>query len=285
MAAWTLGRTAQRRRDRWGRALLIGLSLLVFTLPLLWSLLASWNVLPDDTQSPPTWSWPPTLDNYVEIGVTTPEFLRSLATSLTVSAAATVLTLLVSFLAAYSLTRSRFGGVWTLVQGFLILASVPIMAYVIPLSDTIRHLRLYDTFVGVVLADGAVFAPLAVYILYGYLKQVPFDLEESAHLDGATPWQIIWRVVAPMTAPGVAATGIIVFVLNWNLLLVPQVITEQHVRTIPVLMTDFFKLEREIDWPSAAAVLISSLVPLVVLVGVAHRVLERFSLIPTQEVR
>ncbi len=88
-----------------------------------------------------------------------------------------------------------------------------------------------------------------------------------------------------MTAPGVAATGIIVFVLNWNLLLVPQVITEQHVRTIPVLMTDFFKLEREIDWPSAAAVLISSLVPLVVLVGVAHRLLERFSLIPTQEVR
>ena len=259
--AFGMGWQAQRRRAGWGRAILVGIALLVVTLPPLWSLLASVDVLPDDSQSPPTWSWPPNLDNYVDIGVTSPDFAPDLATSIGVSAVATALTVLVSFLAAYSLSRSSYRGIPTAVQGFLILASVPVMAYAIPLSDAARHLRLYDTSIGVALADTAVFAPLAVYILYGYLKQVPIDLEESAHLEGASYWQIVWRVVAPLAAPGVWATAIIVFVLNWNLLLVPQVLSETHVKTIPLLLTDFFKLEREIDWPSAAAVLVTSLIP------------------------
>lgn len=273
---------AQKRRGKWVRAVLVGLALLVVLVPVLWSLLASVNVMPDNSQSPPTWSWPPRLDNYVEIGVTSPDFAQDLYNTLAVSAVATALTILVSFLAAYSLSRSPSRSIWTAVQGFLILASVPIMAYAIPLSDTVRHLRLYDTFAGVALGNTAVYTPLAVYILYGYLKQVPVDLEESAHLDGAPPWEIIWRVVAPMAAPGVLATAVIVFVLNWNLLLVPQVLSESHVKTIPLLLTDFFKLEREIDWPSAAAVLITSLVPLVAFVVAVHRILERFSLTPVQ---
>lgn len=196
-------------------------------LPLLWTLLASFNILPDDTELPPTWTGSPSPENYAEIGATTPEFVQELATSISVSVTATVLTIIAAFLAAYSLARSHFPGVWIAVQSFLIFASVPVMAYVIPLRDTTRHLQLYDTFVGVVLADTAVFVPLAVYILYGYLNQIPSDLEESARLEGASSWQIIWRVVVPMAAPGVAATAIIVFVLNWNLLLVPQVLTEK----------------------------------------------------------
>jgi ABC-type glycerol-3-phosphate transport system permease component len=276
------GWQGQQRRARWGRGFLVGLTLLVFMLPLLWSLLASLGVLPDDSQSPPTWSWPPKFDTYVEIGVTSPDFAQDLGTSIGVSAAATALTILVSFLAAYSLSRSRFRGIWTAVQGFLILACVPVMAYAIPLSDTVRHLHLYDTFAGMALANTAVYAPLAVYVLYGYLKQVPVELEESARLEGVSVWQIIWRVVLPSAAPGAAATAIIVFVLNWNMLLVPQVLSEGHVKTIPLLLTDFFKLEREIDWPSAAAVLITSLVPLAAFVIAVHRILERFNLTPSQ---
>lgn len=276
------GWQAQKRRGKWGRALLLAAALLVVLAPLLWSLLASVNVMPDNSQSPPAWSWPPRLENYVEIGVTSPDFVQDLLNTVLVSAVATALTVLVSFLAAYSLSRSHSRSIRTAVQGFLILASVPIMAYAIPLSDTVRHLRLYDTFAGVALANTAVYAPLATYILYGYLVQVPVDLEESAHLDGAPPWRIVWRVVAPMAAPGVLATAVIVFVLNWNLLLVPQVLSESHVKTIPLLLTDFFKLEREIDWPSAAAVLITSLVPLVAFVFAVHRILERFTLTPIQ---
>lgn len=278
MMTWARSWTTKKRRQGWVRALLLGLAVFVFLLPLLWTFLASWGITPDDTSSPPTWTWPPTVENYLQIGVAEPGFMTELAASISVSVTASLLTIFVAFLAAYSLARSRFGGARTGLQAFLILASLPVMAYIIPLSDMVRRLRLYDTFVGVSLANTAIFTPLAVYVLFGYLRQIPTDLEEAARLDGATLLQTLWQVVVPLAAPGVAATIIVLFVLNWNLLLVPLVLTENHVKTIPVAMSDFFTFERDLEWPVAAAVLVTSLLPLVALVGLAHRALDRFRL-------
>lgn len=274
---------ARRRRYELIRALVLCLALIAFLLPLLWTLLASLGVIPDDAQTPPAWAWPPTVGNYLDIGATSPDFLRALGGSIAVSAIATLLTMVVSYLATFALARSRGQGVGMWVQSFLILASLPVMAYVLPLSDFFRRLGLYDTFIGVALADTAVFAPLAVYVLFGYLRRVSIDLEESARLEGAGVLRIIWDIALPMSASGVAATAIIIFVLNWNLLLVPLVVTANHVLTIPLLMSDFFILEREIEWPAAAAALIISLIPLGVLVALTHRVLARFALTPAQE--
>jgi multiple sugar transport system permease protein len=170
------------------------------------------------------------------------------------------------------------------VQSFVVLASVSVMAYVIPLSDTVRQVHAQDTIWGVALAETAVFAPLAVYVLYGSLLRVSPELEEAARLEGANPWQILWEVVLPISASGGAATAIIIFVLSWNLLLVPLILTANHVKTIPVAMTDFFTFERELEWPTAAAALIVSLVPLVMLIAAAHPVLERFRLSATEPV-
>ncbi len=82
----------------------------------------------------------------------------------------------------------------------------------------------------------------------------------------------------PDAAPIVAATFIVLFVLDWNQLLLPLVLTGINVRTLPVLLTDFFTLERELDWPTAAAALTISLIPLLILVALFHRLLERFTL-------
>jgi ABC-type glycerol-3-phosphate transport system permease component len=179
--------------------------------------LASFDITPDDATTPPTWHGQPTLVNYTEIGVAEPAFGQELLTSTLLSILATVITSSVAFLAAYGLARSRRHAL--LVQSFLILASVPIMAYVIPLNDTMQRLRLTDTFAGVALAGSAVYTPLAAYILYGYLGQLTREVEEAARLDGATPIQIVWWVVLPSVAPGLIATACIVFVLNWNLFL------------------------------------------------------------------
>jgi multiple sugar transport system permease protein len=203
------------------------------------------------------------------------------ATSLIVAITATLLTIGTAFLAAYSLARWRFRGRRAVVQGFLVLASLPAMAYVIPLSDFTRALHLRDTFAGVALASAAVYTPLAVYILYGYLEQVPRSLEEIAHLEGARLFQIVWKVVVPAAAPGLAATAVLVFVLDWNLFLVPTAITLNSVKTIPVALSDFYTYERELEWSTAAAALTLSLLPVAALVVLAHRILEHFSLSPT----
>ncbi len=90
--------------------------------------------------------------------------------------------------------------------------------------------------------------------------------------------RLLWTVVLPAAAPIVAATAIVLFVLDWNMLLIPLVLTGIDVRTMPVVLTDFFTLERQVEWPTAAAALTISLVPLLVLVGLLHRLVERFSL-------
>jgi multiple sugar transport system permease protein len=270
-------RGQQRRRAR-ARTLFLAAVTLILLVPLLWTLLASFGVTPDNGASPPQWSLPPSLAHYAEVGVAEPTYLQELLTSLLLAILATLLTSVVAFLAAYSLARARFAGRRLLIQSFLILASLPVMAYVIPLNDTMQRLHLTDTFVGIALAGTAVYVPLAVYILTGYLGQLARDVEDAAYLDGATPLHMLWSIVLPIVAPGVIATACIVFVLNWNLFLIPLVLTLSRIKTIPVAMSDFFTFERELEWPTAAAALIVSLLPLVLFVTLAHRALEQFSL-------
>ncbi len=280
MSAYAQGWHSQKQRARRFRAVLLALVVIILLAPLVWTALASLNIQPDDSSTPPTWSWQPSLENYAEIGVITPEFGQALAQSISISAVATALSVTVALLAAYSLARSFFRSVRLTISSFLILASIPFMAFAIPLAVVIRAVRLYDSFLGVTLAQSAFFAPLAVYVLFGYVHQVSLEQEEAARLDGANVWDILRHVVLPEISSGVAATAIILFVLNWNMLLIPLVLGESHIKTIPTVMSGFFILERELSWSSASAVLIISLVPLLILIVAAHRLLERFHLTP-----
>ncbi len=269
---------ARRRRHAVIRVLLLVAAIAAFLTPLTWAALASFGLLPDNSTQPPSLEGRITLDHFSEIGVAEPTFWQELATSTAAAACAAALTILCSFLAAYGLARSRFAGWGLLTQSFLVLASLPAMAYVIPLSDLMRRAHLVDTFAGVVLTEAAVTAPLAVYVLHGALRQLSHEWEEAAVLDGAGLFRVLGEVVLPLAAPSVAATAIVMFVLDWNLLLVPLVLTSGEIKTVPVAMMDFFTFERELDWPTAAAALVVSLVPVAILVGLFHRVLERFSL-------
>jgi multiple sugar transport system permease protein len=255
-------------------AVLVG----VLCAPLAWTLLASFGVTPDNNARPPSWIGPPTLGHFAEVGVAEPTFWQELATSTVLSLGATLLTIAVSFLAAYGLARSRFGGDRIIAQGFLVLASLPVMAYVIPLSDLMRRAHLLDTLQGVLLAQAAVTSPLAVFVLFGAVAQLSPEWEEAAVIDGAGLLRVLGQVVLPLLAPAVAATAIVVFVIDWNMLLIPLVLTAGDVKTVPVAMSDFFTFERELDWPTAAAALVVSLLPLTALVAVFHRLLERFRL-------
>lgn len=236
--------------------------------------------MPDNFQSPPAWTAPGLSAYTKEIRVDEPAFGQEVATSTGLSLAATALTSAIAFLGAYGLAgwRSRLRPM--LVQGSLILATVPVMAYVFPLGATLRRGGLEDTFVGLVLAQSAALAPLAVYVLYGYLAQLPAELEEAAVLDGASTWQTLRWVVLPLAAPALAATAVVLFVLSWNQYLVPLVLTASRIKTIPVAMSDFFTFERELEWPTAAAALVVSLFPLTVLVALAQRALAYFTLNP-----
>jgi len=261
------------------RIIAIAAVTVAFLVPLGWTGLAAVGVLPDDSTWPPSWTGPPTLDHIAQIGVAEPTFWQELATSTLAAMVASCLTVAVAFPAAFGLARSRLSGGRSATQGFVVLASLPVMAYVIPLAELSRRVHLIDTFAGITLAEAAVTTPLAVFVLHGAVAQLPTEWEEAAVIDGAGLLRVLGRVVLPLVAPSVAATMVVMFVLDWNMLLVPLVLTSGEVKTVPVALSDFFTFERELDWPTAAAALIVSLAPLAVLVGVFHRALESFALL------
>jgi ABC-type glycerol-3-phosphate transport system permease component len=268
----------ERRRRQVVRAALIAAALAVVLLPFLWTALAAVGVEPNNNTSPPSWVVRPSLDHLSEVSVVEPAFWQELATSVGVSAGASLLATALSLLAAYGIARSTSHALRRLSPGLLVLASLPVMAYVLPLSDLLRRAGLLDSLAGLTFAEAAVTAPLAVYVLSAHLAAGSRETEEAARLDGATLPALLWNIVLPTAAPVVAATAIVLFVLDWNMLLIPLVLTGIDVRTLPVILTDFFTLERQVEWPTAAAALTISLVPLVILVGLLHRLLERFSL-------
>jgi ABC-type glycerol-3-phosphate transport system permease component len=268
---------AQRRRREFVEDLALVVALIVFLVPLGWTVLASVGIVPRGT-APPSLDWSPTLDHYAEVGVAETQFWQELATSTIVAVAGTIVSVVVGLLAAYGLARSRFRARRAVVQSFLVLASLPVVAFALPLGEVMHKLGLADTYLGLVLAVAAVTAPLAVYVLFGQLNGLSTEWEEAAWLDGAGLGRVLWNVVLPLVGPAVAATAIILFVLDWNLLLVPLVVASVDVKTIPVAMSDFFTFERELQWPTAAAALVISLVPLTILVAVGHRRLDTFTL-------
>jgi ABC-type glycerol-3-phosphate transport system permease component len=252
--------------------------LTVALVPLAWTALAAIGIQPDNNTSPPSWIVKPTLDHLAEVSVVEPAFWQELATSVGVSAAAALMAAAIAFLAAYGLARSGGHAGRRLSPALLVLATLPVMAYVLPLSDMLRRLGLLDTLPGIILAETAATAPLAVYVFFAYLVGISRDSEEAARLEGAGISRLLLRVVLPAGAPIIAATLIVLFVLDWNQLLIPLVLTGINVRTLPVILTDFFTLERELDWPTAAAALTISVVPLLLLIALFQRSLVRFSL-------
>ncbi|MBE0689691.1 MAG: carbohydrate ABC transporter permease, partial [Anaerolineae bacterium] len=204
-------------------------------------------------------------------------FWLQLGTSLLVSSAASALAITVGFLAAYGLARSVLRARRAIIQSMLILASLPAIAYLLALRDFLRYVHLFDTLPGVILAQATLLAPLAAFVLYGYIVRSPVDVEDAARLDGAHLGGLLWRVVLPSQMPGVVATGVILFILSYNQFFLPLLLTEIRIRLMPVIMRDFFTLERDFEWSQAAAVIIITIAPVMLLAAAAHRSLQRFS--------
>src|SRR5439155_9806406 len=113
--------------------------------------------------------------------------------------------------------------------------------------------------------------------LGGYLARLPRELEEAAALDGCSPAGAAWRILLPAAWPGVVATGLVVFVLDWNLFEIPSLLSLSAVKTVPLVLSAFLTYERDLEWQPAAAALVVGLVPVVVAVALAQGVLRSFS--------
>ncbi len=267
MAAY--GEVTTARKWRWG---LIDLVVVVVVLiPVLWIVslsLKTPETLTDGSLIPREW----TLDNYRSI-FSTGLFTRALINSIGIALIATAVAVLLGMMAAYAVARLDFPGKRLLVGVSLLIAMFPQISLVTPLFEIERVLRLFDTWPGLILPYITFSLPLAIYTLSAFFRQIPWDLEKAAKMDGATQAQAFRMVVAPLAAPGLVTTAILVFIFCWNDFLFAVSLTSTEAsRTAPVALS-FFTGESQFEDPtgtiSAAAVVIT--IPIITFVLLFQR--------------
>ncbi len=246
----------------------------LFLLPLVWALLASVDIVPDGFRRFGAWQLDPTLAHYQEVLGESVGLAPATLTGLAVAAAATTLSVASGFAAAAGLRRLATSWSRRLGPALLLLYLLPVIAYGPPLADGARWLGLYDTLAGLVLVEAALTLPLAIWLLGGYLARLPRELDEAAALDGCSELAALWRVLLPAAWSGVAATAVVVFVLDWNLFEVPSLLSLTTVKTVPLVLSAFLTYERDLEWQPAAAALLVGLAPALLAVVAAHRALR-----------
>ncbi|MGO4714882.1 carbohydrate ABC transporter permease [Bradyrhizobium sp. 2TAF24] len=172
----------------------------------------------------------PTLENYRS--VLEGRFLGYLANSVIVSIAATLLTLVFGTMCAYALSRFRFRGRSSLAIGTLLLRTVPPAVLAIPAYFILTPLHL-DGLTGLVISYVALNLPFTIWLLYGFVEQVPVELEEAATVDGCGPYRLFFTLILPLLKPGLAAAAIFTFRIGWNELVLASILTNRASRTLP----------------------------------------------------
>jgi len=216
-----------------------------------------------------------TLDNYsalFEGGFDSP-LLRPLINSIAIALIATAIAVTLASFTAYAIARLDFPGKTAILVGALAIAMFPQISVVGPLFDMWRTLHLYDTYPGLIIPYLTFALPLAIYILVAFFREIPWELEQAAQVDGATPWQAFSKVILPLAAPGVFTAAILVFIFAWNDFIFAITLTSSDKsRTVPAALA-FFQGESQFTAPTgniaAAAVLVT--IPIIVFVLIFQR--------------
>ncbi len=266
-------RLAQRRTRKLAiRYAVASLLTVLFLFPIYWLFMISFKTPEEIFSSPPVW-YPASIqfDNFAVLfrdgdAVT-------VWNSLFVAGVSTVLAMFLGTLCAYSLARFRTGGdnlaVWIISQRM-----IPPIAIVFPLFLLYVWLGWVDTYHGLIMLYTAFNLPYVIWMMRGYIEDVPSELEESALVDGCTRWQVLVRVIFPMVRTGLFATAVFTFVFAWNDFIFALVMTRSEVTTYPVQVTHYFGAQSNF-WAKIAAMSVLGAAPVFVAVAFLQRYLVR----------
>jgi multiple sugar transport system permease protein len=209
MAAVT---TTPRQKAGWGVANFVVIALAL--IPILWLVSLSFKTpaaILDPSFVPAQWTW----GNYSSILQNT-QFIRPLINSIGIGLISTFIAVVLASMAAYAVARLNFPGKSVLIGMSLLIAIFPQISLITPLFSIERRLGLFNTWPGLIIPYIAFGLPLGIYTLSAFFREIPWELEKAAKMDGATPFQAFVKVIAPLAAPGMVTTAILVFMACWN---------------------------------------------------------------------
>ena len=249
-----------RRPRGWQLVYIPLIALLIFAVaPLLLAWFTAFKSAEQQLINPYGLPIPPTWENLTEAW-TVGRFGVYLKNSVIISVADVIGMVIISSLAGYAFARMQFPGQKLLLYGLLIGLTIPVAAIIIPLYLTMRDFRLLNTYGSVIIADIALAAPIFVFIMRAFFKDLPAELDDAARIDGASEFQIFWQIMLPLARPGLLTVALLEFLWSWNDLFLPLVfLVSDELRTLPVGML-FFQGRFTIDYGlMSAGVLIISL--------------------------
>ncbi|MBE9606075.1 carbohydrate ABC transporter permease [Acetobacteraceae bacterium H6797] len=230
---------AWQSRSRRVVTLYVPLACFIFVLlfPFYWMTITTFKPnaeLYDYKNSNPFWVFEPTLANVKKLLFET-SYPHWLMTTMTVAICATVISLIASVLAAYAIQRLRFKGANYVGLAIYIAYLVPPSILFIPLATMVFQMGLFDSQLALILTYPTFLIPFCTWLLIGYFKSIPFELEECALIDGASRLQILWRITLPLAVPGLISAGIFSFTLSWNeFIYALAFISSSENKTVPV---------------------------------------------------
>lgn len=230
------------RPSRRSRAFLTVLNIalaLVILLPFFWMVSVSLKPAAEPFAIPARlWPQDPTLENYVT--AFRPEFQVYFLNSVVVSLSTVIITVTLALFAAYAFTRSQFRVLSVLMTLVILAQMFPASAIIIPIYKLMRSADLLNTYTSLILAYVTVTLPVAIWMLRGFMANLPFTLEEAAAIDGAGPLRIFFAIIVPLCRPGIIATAVFVLIVTWQEFLFALSFTStKEMRTLPVGMNDF----------------------------------------------
>jgi len=262
-------RVGARRATMW--VLVDAVVVMYALIPVLWILslsLKPTSMVKDGRLIPSSVSF----DNYR--GIFRGDFFTSaLVNSVGIGLTTTVIAVLLGAMAAYAIARLRFPGKRVLIGATLLITMFPAISLVTPLFNIERRIGLFDTWPGLILPYITFALPLTIYTLSAFFREIPWDLEKAAKMDGATPGQAFRKVIVPLAAPGLVTAAILVFIFAWNdLLLALSLTATKAAITAPVAIVNFTgssQFEEPTGSIAAGAIVIT--VPIIVFVLIFQR--------------
>jgi multiple sugar transport system permease protein len=248
------------------------LLVIVFVFPVYWLFIISFKTPDEIFAFPPVW-YPASIqfNNYAVLFKDGDAW--SVWNSLVLASVSTFFAMIFGTIAAYSLVRFKTGGenlaVWIISQRMM-----PPVAIVFPLFLLYVYFGWVDTYHGLIILYTAFSLPYVIWMMRGYIEDIPLELEESALVDGCTRWEVLWKVVLPMARSGLFATAVFTFIFAWNDFLFALVLTRTEVTTYTVQVTHYFGGQSNF-WAKIAAMSVLGTIPVFFTVAVMQRYLVR----------
>jgi ABC-type glycerol-3-phosphate transport system permease component len=267
---------ADRRNKGWREAAHILANVLVvalFLFPLAWMLLGAFKSEGDLLSPTPIWFFKPTLEHWQFIFENW-NVERHLINSVIVSVATTVLTLALALPAAYGLARFPIAGKDAITFEILSLKMIPPIAAVVPIFVLAQKVGLYNTLTVLVLLNTAFQLPFAILVLKSFVEEIPSEIDEAAHVDGCGPFGVLWRVVLPLSVPGLICCAVFVFIFSWNEFMIANTLVGGDLRPLPPIV-GLALTHRGILWGPALALGVVVLLPVLALTFSLSRYMAR----------